>query len=147
MTQNLLDINFLLAMAWPNHVHHSLARTWFHENKHKGWATCPITQMGFVRISSNPSFSTESVSVSQASVHLKAITTHSEHHFWQDELPFIHEILSCLFVMGHRQVTDAYLLSLAVHYDGCLITLDQGISNLLPHNSSWSKHLVVVKAG
>ena len=145
MSVALLDVNFLLALAWPNHVHHGLAREWFKNHQSEGWATSPITQLGFVRISSNPAFSKDAVSFVEAHSQMTAMMSRPNHHFWQDDLSCSNERFSELHIMGHRQVTDAYLLTLAIHHEGRLVTLDQGISNLLPHQSPWAQHLCIVR--
>jgi toxin-antitoxin system PIN domain toxin len=145
MSVALLDVNCLIAMAWPNHVQHATAKKWFKENKGEGWATCPITQAGFVRISSTPSFSEEAVSPLEALQLLDRILRHPDHRFWPDTVPLTHEKMPRGHLMGHRQVTDMYLLGLAIHHGGRLVTLDHGIENLLPHNSPLRKHLFVIR--
>ncbi len=129
----LLDINVLIALAWPSHVHHSLVRDWFARHHEEGWATCPITQLGFVRISSNPRFVDGAVTPLQARDVLSAATGRAHHVFWSDAID-ITAAASNLppFVVGHRQVTDAYLVRLAQQNRGRLVTLDSGVATLLP---------------
>ncbi len=130
MKPYLLDTNVLIALAWPNHVHHAEATAWFLRKAAPGFRTCPITQTGFVRISSNPSFSGNAVAPAEALALLDRITRLPGHGFWPDDLSAA-DALAAKSVLGtHRQVTDAYLLSLAATHDGILATLDRGILSL-----------------
>lgn len=137
----LLDVNVLIALTWPTHVHHAQARQWFDRNSRSGWATCPITQLGFVRVSSNAKIIRDAVSPREAVAMLERLLGLPGHAFWPDELtlessgPF-----ASLSLVGHRQVTDAYLLSLVQHHDGKLATLDRGIADLIGdrrHRTRW----------
>ena len=80
----LLDINVLLALAWPNHVHHREAETWFFDHAVNRFCTCPLTQIGFVRISSNPAFTSAAAAPSAALELLCGITRLPGHKFWLD---------------------------------------------------------------
>ncbi len=127
----LLDVNVLVALAWPNHVHHAAAATWFATDRHLGWATCPITENGFVRVSSNPAVLQNAVTPSDAIDMLRRYRTLEGHEFWVDDTSLVgakgidtHQIATC------RQVTDAHLLALAIRYEGRLVTLDRRISRL-----------------
>lgn len=129
----LLDVNVLIALAWPSHVHHGAAQTWFRATGQRGWATCPITQTAFVRISSNPKFIDGAVTPSQAVELLAEVTKRTRHEFWADDLSIAETaVIPWPHVVGHRQVTDAYLLGLAQSHGGKLATLDGGVSALLP---------------
>ena len=91
-------------------------------------ATCPITQAGFVRIVSNPAFSPDAVSPTSAVAILDANLRHEHHRFWKDECGFGDAVSAFRpQLVGHRQVTDAYLLGLALRKRGCLATLDRGV--------------------
>jgi toxin-antitoxin system PIN domain toxin len=141
----LLDVNVLIALAWPSHVHHRLAQDWFSRNKHRGWSTCPITQMGFIRISSNPKFIDGAVSPSEAIGLLRQVTSAEDHSFWADTLDIANEIeMLRPYLLGHKQITDAYLLALAVYQKGKLVTLDGGIATLLPDKELRKKHLETI---
>ncbi|MGD1084851.1 MAG: TA system VapC family ribonuclease toxin [Verrucomicrobiota bacterium] len=127
----LLDTNLLIALLWPSHERHDLAMKWFARHRGKGWATCPITQAGFVRIVSNPAFSRDAVQPREAVQVLRANTAARDHEFWPDELPLAAAVaFAGVRLIGHQQVTDAYLLGLALHRCGKLATLDQGIGAL-----------------
>jgi uncharacterized protein len=133
MTAYLLDVNVLVALAWPEHSQHALARDWFVRHSAKGWATCPLVQAGFVRIVSNPAFSPKSVSVTEAVDALRLSLADKAHQFWPDSISFP-EAASMLSapMRGDQQVTDAYLIALAIRHKGKLATLDRGIGRLGP---------------
>ncbi len=131
MSAGLLDVNVLVALAWPSHVHHGRAHDWFARHAAAGWATSPLTQLGFVRVSSNPKAIPEAVSPPQALDVLRQFVGHVHHVFWPDDLEAYNAVIPAGLVMGHRQVTDAYLLGLAIERGGTLVTLDASISSLL----------------
>ncbi len=141
----LLDTNLLIALLWPSHEKHDLALKWFTRHRAKGWATCPITQAGFVRIVSNPAFSRDAVQPREAIHVLSANTTAKDHAFWPDELPVAEAVaFTGVRLMGHQQVTDAYLLGLAIRRGGVLATLDQRIAALTEPRSAERKALETV---
>ena len=141
----LLDVNLLIALAWPSHVHHPLAQAWFAQNRHRGWATCPITQLGFVRISSNPQFIDGAVSPGEAIKFLRQVTNAKDHSFWPDALNVTEaNQMPQSNLLGHRQVTDVYLLALVIAQKGKLATLDGGVSALLPRAELRAKHIEVL---
>ena len=133
MTAFLLDVNLLIALMWPAHEDHHRTQEWFAHNAHQGWATCPFTQAAFVRIVANPAFSPDAPSPLEAAGLLAFNLKHQNHVFWADEItlsqaiePFSNRL------SGHQQVTDAYLLGLAIHKKGKLITMDRAVTALLP---------------
>ena len=137
MNGYLLDTNLLIALLWPSHERHDLALKWFTRHRGKGWATCPFTQAGFVRIVSNPAFSRDAVQPREANHVLSANTAAKDHTFWPDELPFAEAVaFAGVRLLGHQQVTDAYLLGLAIRRGGVLATLDQRIAALTEPKSS-----------
>lgn len=141
----LLDTNLLIALLWPSHERHGLALKWFIRHRGRGWATCPVTQAGFVRIVSNPAFSRDAVQPREAIHVLSANTAAKDHTFWPDELPFADAVaFTGVRLMGHQQVTDAYLLGLAVRRGGILATLDQRIAALTEPKSAERKALEMV---
>ena len=113
-------------MAWPSHVHHYIEQAWFAKKRHAGFRTCPLTQIGFVRISSNPKFTPDAVSPREALTLLERVTTLPEHKFWPSDLVLSDAIAKLEPIVGHRQITDAYLLALARSRRGILATLDRG---------------------
>lgn len=141
----LLDTNLLIALLWPSHERHELAVKWFTRHRAKGWATCPITQASFVRIVSNPAFSRDAVQPREAIHVLSANTAAKDHTFWSDELPVAEAVaFTGVRLLGHQQVTDAYLLGLAIRRGGVLATLDQRIAALTETKSDERKALETV---
>ena len=130
MKPYLLDVNVLLALGWPTHVHHALAQTWFAERRAVGFCTCPLTEIGFLRISSNPKFTRKAVLPAEALALLERIKSMPEHEFWTDDLPVTSALGSGTGIVGHRQITDAYLLALARTHGGILATFDRGALSL-----------------
>jgi len=133
----LLDVNVLIALAWPNHVHHELALEWFKERQPLGWATCPTTQSGFVRVSSNRQVLPNAKSPYEALLLLQRITALPHHVFWADDIAMTNShFIAPMKIQGYRQVTDAHLLALALRQDGCLATLDRGVRHVVPEGFS-----------
>ena len=132
----LPDLNVLVAAAWPNHLHHPVARRWFMEQASQGWATCPVTQSGFLRLSSNPRIVEDAVSPQEARRLLQRMIRFGDHSFWPDDLGWTGEWdLPLSLLTGHRQITDAYLLGLAVLHGGRLVTLDHTLPEWLSRES------------
>lgn len=127
MTPRLLDINVLIALAWPSHVHHRQVQTWFAAKRSHGFRTCPLTQLGFVRISSNPGFIKQAVTLRSALTLLDQITSLPEHEFWPDDLSLKEAMPLQQTLFGHRQITDSYLVALAESHGGLISTLDRGM--------------------
>ena len=124
----LLDANVLIALAWPEHVFHKTVGWWFVRHSAAGWATCPFTQAAFVRVLSNPAFSVNALTPENALRVLESNLLLPGHQFWKDSIS-VPEALSGIAgrFRGHQQVTDAYLLGLAIHHKGRVATLDRGI--------------------
>ncbi len=136
MTAFLLDVNVLIALMWPAHESHSDVQHWFARNSRRGWATCPFTQAAFVRVLSNPAFSPDAVTPQEAINVLSANLKHRFHRFWRDDIAFTEAVERFRGrLVGHQQVSDAYLLGLAIHKDGKLATLDRAFLALLPPGS------------
>jgi hypothetical protein len=128
----LLDVNLLVALAWPNHVHHDLAHSWFAAHREQGWATCPLTQSSFVRVSSNRRVVPTATSPAEARALLRGIVALSGHVFWLDDVRFVDsELIDETRLAVHRQVTDVHLLAIARRHGGCLATLDRGVRDLV----------------
>ena len=125
MTIPLLDVNGLVALAWPNHVHHVAASRWFSDHHEQGWATCPLTESGFIRVSTNHRITPDARSVDEAASMLAAYRQVVGHTFWTDDVSLA--MLSAPLrgaILGHRQVTDAHLIVLAQRHRGTLATFD-----------------------
>ncbi len=146
MSVYLLDVNLLMALLWTNHEQHNAADGWFQSHQRSGWATCPLTQAAFVRISSNPRIFPEAPTPTKAVEILQANVNHRTHHFWKDEVSFAEAVAPFSNgLAGHKQTTDAYLLGLAIHKRGVLATFDVGIADLLPNGSPLLKSLTILK--
>ncbi len=122
MKAALLDTNVLLALAWPNHQHHAQAHAWFAAHAKKGWATCAFTQLGFIRLSSNPAYTANAVSPHDAAALLQRWTRLKGHHFWPS--PAADGSAIYAHAIGHQQVNDAWLVEVARRNSGRLVTLD-----------------------
>lgn len=123
----LLDVNVLLALLDANHLHHSPARTWFEQEISHGWVSCAITQNGVVRILSQPSYPNP-LSLRGAAQRLRRATEQPHHTFWPSAVSLLdpaHIDFDRLY--GPKQITDAYLLALAVAHGGRLVTLDRNL--------------------
>ena len=122
----LPDVNVLIALIDPNHVHHNLAHEWFESAQTHRWATCAITENGVVRIVSGPRYPNPAPSLAIAIETLLSATNHATHEFWPDEISLLDPAQfdrSRLHTSG--QITDSYLLALAKHHGGKLVTLDR----------------------
>ncbi len=124
----LLDVNVLVALFFPDHVHHDLAHEWFADHRRHGWATCPITENGLIRVAcQQPS---DDVLVRPADVigHLQKLCRDTHHRAWTDAVSLTDTALFApQFIRGHRQLTDVYLLGLAKKMGGRLATFDRTI--------------------
>jgi uncharacterized protein len=128
MAPFLLDANVLIALAWPVHEFHDKVGRWFARHSRAGWATCPSTQAAFVRILSNPAFSDNALTPANALRVLESNLRLPSHHFWPDSISVVDALNNIeRRIKGHRQITDAYLVALAVHHRGKLATLDRGV--------------------
>lgn len=128
MRRALLDINVLLALLDSDHTEHELAREWMAAQITHGWASCAITQNGFVRIISQPRYPNP-ISPKEAIDLLDKATTTEHHEFWSCAVTLLDDtVVDRSRVHGPRQVTDAYLLALAVANDGRFATFDQSVA-------------------
>jgi len=142
---SLLDVNLLIALAWPSHVHHRAALAWFLENQHLGWSTCPLTQSGFVRVSSNPQAVSEAKTPRESILLLQRIISLPHHQFWHDDVSLAtSSLFDATRLSGYRQVTDAHLMTLALHQGGRLATLDRRIKSLVPRGRTASEVVCVL---
>jgi toxin-antitoxin system PIN domain toxin len=123
----LLDVNALLALAWPNHQFHTAVVARLEQRPAPLWATCALTQLGFVRLSSNPKIVAARKTPAEA-VALLAELTRDPQHVYVKNLPALPHIASVFRqLVGHQQVTDAYLLGVAEANDATLLTLDRRV--------------------
>lgn len=129
----LLDVNVLIALGWPNHIHHGAAQQWFGQSSAIGWATTPITETGYVRISSNRRAMQVATTPATAIAQLEAMTALPGHTFWPDDVPLVVGAGGNRgAVSNHRQVTDRHLIALAARYGGRLVTFDAALADSAP---------------
>jgi uncharacterized protein len=123
----LLDVNFLIALLMGSHVHNDRAHKWWRDHMRHGWASCPITQNGFVRIVSQPTFAARIIVADALSV-LADAARDSDHEFWADDVSVLDKAsFDHNRLLRSDGITDAYLLALAVKREGCLVTFDKSI--------------------
>lgn len=124
----LIDVNVLIALFEPQHVHHEIAHDWFADQRLAGWATCPLTENGFVRVVTNRSFANPPNRPIDIAHKLAALRQSGQHHFWADTLTLTDErVFNASLIRGHKQVTDIYLLGLAKMAGGSFATFDRSI--------------------
>lgn len=141
----LLDANALIALGWPTHEHHPRMIRWFSQYARAGWASTAFTQSAFVRIVSQPAFSGRSIAVSEVAELLLRNTAHPKHRLVALDFSFTDVWAACTGgILGHRQITDAWLLTAAVRSGMKLLTFDAGIEQLLASTQERSKHLMVL---
>jgi toxin-antitoxin system PIN domain toxin len=141
MTTYLLDVNVLLALSDPMHVHHEAAHRWFVAKGKSAWATCPITENGFVRIASHPNYPNRPGDVLAVLVILRQFCAMGGYQFWSEDVS-IRELLQPGVLIPHSQITDVFLLGLAAYKGGKLATFDQRISTTAIHGGSESLELI-----
>ncbi len=123
----LLDVNVLVALFDPNHVHHEIAHDWFADQRDAGWATCPLTENGLARVLANPAYGAD-IRADEVIARLRRFKASGHHHFWPDALSLTDDsTFDTSLVAGSRQITDIYLLGLAAHNHGVLATFDRAI--------------------
>lgn len=125
----LLDVNTLIALLHFEHNFHKAAHQWWSENSQYGWASCPLTENGVIRIMSNPRYSSlVKFSISDVTSLIKGFVDNSDHVFWPDDITVIDEnIFDHEMILGSNQLTEVYLLGLAVKHGGVLVSFDQSI--------------------
>ncbi len=140
----LLDLNVLVALTDNEHKFYQKAQTWFHSIRREEWGTCPLTEAGYIRLVANPATGFPEGSLERAIDILSMITDHPCHRFWPKAeswtamtAPFADRIF------GHQQVTDAYLLGLAIKENGILVTFDRGLKYLA--GPQFSQNLLVLE--
>jgi toxin-antitoxin system PIN domain toxin len=125
--RSLLDINVLISLFDPDHPAHTGARKWLAVNAEAGWASCPITQNGVLRIMSQPAYPNP-VPLDALMERLHEATEHPSHQFWPDDISLLdRDLIEQGGMLGPKQVTDVYLLALAVARKGCFVTFDRSV--------------------
>jgi len=139
----LLDVNVLVALLDGGHLHHDTATAWLARHERAGWSSCPLTQNGCIRVLSLTNYPNAQPPAAVAA-RLAGAIAGTHHEFWPDSLSLLEpDRLAWGHVLSSRQVTDAYLLALAVQRDGRLVTFDRGISIAAVPGAS-KRHLVTL---
>jgi toxin-antitoxin system PIN domain toxin len=139
----LLDVNVLIALLDSDHASHDSAINWFEEHAREGWASCPITQNGCIRIMSNPGYPNP-LPVQAVIEHLADACGNNIHEFWADAVSLLDSTdIDSSRIHGPRQLTDVYLLALAARHEGRLVTFDTGIPLAAVRNAK-AQHLLVL---
>jgi toxin-antitoxin system PIN domain toxin len=124
----LLDVNVLIALLDADHSLHARARQWYGSHARAGWASCPITENGCVRIMSHPGYP-NALPVRAVMEHLTEASASAFHEFWPDDISLLDaHVADSARIHGPRQLTDLYLLALAVRHGGQFVTFDSSIS-------------------
>jgi toxin-antitoxin system PIN domain toxin len=123
----LLDINVLIALMDPAHQFHPAAHTWFGHNRKHGWATCPITENGCLRILSKPGYPAPGLTAERVRGMLAELTGIEGHQFWPDSVSMLEPNRFNLSGAGPKNITDLYLLRLATKFRGIFVTFDRTI--------------------
>ncbi len=142
---HLLDANALIALGWPTHEHHPRMLKWFSQHARAGWASTAFTQSAFVRIVSQPAFSGRSIAIGEVAELLLRNTAHPKHRLVALDFGFADVWAACTGgILGHRQITDAWLLTAAIRNGMKLITFDAGVEHLLANTHERNKHVTVL---
>jgi toxin-antitoxin system PIN domain toxin len=139
----LLDLNALIALADHDHEYHEAIQNWFISSGKADWGVCPLTDAGFVRVTTNPAYRGPTRTIAQATAILAEFASHPGYRYWS--ITNTWAVLTAPFsarVLGHRQVTDAYLLGLAIKEEGVLVTFDKGIKYLA--GTDYSRNILVL---
>jgi len=128
--RSLLDANVLISFFDSQHICHKTAFKWFESENRGGWATCPITENAVLRVLTNPNYSkVKKFNILHLSHLFRENRKTTDHAFWPDDISLLSEsIIYPEKILGHKQLTDVYLLALAVKNNGRLVTFDERIS-------------------
>jgi toxin-antitoxin system PIN domain toxin len=141
--RSLFDVNVLLALFQPDHLHFERAQTWWNANQQHGWASCPLTQNGFARIISQQPYP-KPLPTAGAITRLAEQIERTDHVFWPDDISIADAAaFDRSGILGPNQITDAYLLALVVNHGGRLVTLDRNIP-LRAVRGAEPQHLLVM---
>ena len=141
----LLDVNVLIALLDRAHIMHGPAASWLRSEIGHGWASCPIAENGVIRIMSQPGYPNTQPSAQVAGRLAEACAT-ADHRFWSHDFSLLSDsVLNWSRLLGHRQVTDAYLLATAVRNSGRFVTFDRRIDTTLVRGAT-EQHLCVIQA-
>jgi hypothetical protein len=127
----LLDVNLLFVLHQPLHPDFMRVKRWYENRENNNISTCPMTQSGMMRLLVQGVAGLDPYTMEEARESLNHILDLPGHVYWPDDSAYLDATRAIVARMhGHRQITDAYLLGLAIHYKGKLATLDRGILHL-----------------
>jgi uncharacterized protein len=139
----LLDVNVLIALLDSDHASHDSAIKWFAKHAREGWASSPITQNGCIRLMSNPGYPNP-LPIQAVIERLAEACRQDIHEFWPDDVSLLDpHVVDTTRIHGPRQLTDIYLLALAVQHDGRLVTFDSGIPLTAVRRATTQKLLIL----
>ena len=142
----LLDVNVVIALIDPSHVHHDRVHRWFGADGGLDWATCPIVQNGVIRILSQPSYPNALPTPAAAAAIMRDFCAMRTHRFWPDDISLLDgAFFDTDRLLAPAQLTDSYLLALAVRNGGRLATLDRRLSPVAVRDGE--RHLLLVASG
>jgi uncharacterized protein len=139
VTTHLLDVNLLLALTDPMHVHHDAAHAWFATTGRHAWATRPVTENGFVRVASHPQYPNRPGDVLAI---VRQFCATEGHYFWSEDIS-VRDPIKPSEIITHACVTDVFLLGLAVYKGGKLATLDRRLPVTAIQNGAQAVELII----
>jgi hypothetical protein len=146
MASHLLDVNALIALIWEEHPFHGTMAAWFGRHAKRGWATCAITQSGFARVMNQPALAKPTRTVADLAEALEHNLAHPAHRLLPLDFGFTEVLVRCTGgVVGHRQVTDAFLLTAAIRAGLKLLTFDSGVGALLASDAERARHIELLR--
>lgn len=144
--RNLLDLNVLIALTDSEHIHRKQAEMWFLSQGKESWGVCPLTESGFIRVTTNPAMRTATITLEKAIAILQSFRAHPGYCYWPISNAESWIAVTAPFaarISGHQQVTDAYLLGLAIKDGGVLVTFDRGMRYMA--GPKFSRHVLVLE--
>ena len=143
---HLLDANALIALGWPTREHHRQMLAWFRQHAQKGWATTALTQGAYVRIVSQQVFAGRTIVIGEVAELPMRNTAHPKHRLVPLDFGFADVMVACTGgILGHRQITDSWLLTAAIRSGTRLLTFDSGIGQFLATAREREKHLTILR--
>ncbi len=141
----LLDVNALIALADPDSDDYPAIQRWFDADGNENWGVCPLTEAGFIRVTTNPKYRGPGRTVAQATAILAEFSKTNGYSYWSIRDPWTDLTASFASrIQGHNQITDAYLLGMAIKENGVLVTFDKAVAYMA--GSEFPRHLLVLHA-
>lgn len=142
--KHLLDLNVLIALVDSAHQNYQRAQNWFISSGKYRWGLCPLTEAGFLRVTTNPAYRPKSRTFAEAVAILQILKGHTNYWYWEIDKSWVE--LTAPFaarIFGHQQVTDAYLLGLAIKENALLVTFDKGIKAMA--DAEFSRNVLLLE--